>query len=288
MFSVSWWFVSPYFGGPEVTEATAEFDYEDASTIQGRGSITATERTLGGIRLRRALGAIADWRGSCLLLGCGAGRHNRALWHYRPDLALVGTDLSESAIREARRAGDGGVYLVADAAANPFPDGAFEIALLFDLLEHVPDVGRVVGEIARVLKPGGVFHGFVPLEAQPGTLFRALADSERIPIHRWKRDHVGHIQRLTTDDVTRAFRAHGLAPVDLSYSFGPIGQVHDIVDYWGRERLRHEPEGRSAALTRLAQRAVFFPTWRLAYWEAALLRRVPWATGLHFTAVKRA
>lgn len=263
------------------------FDYEDATTIQGRGSITATERTLGGLRLRRALAAVADWRGACVLLGCGAGRHNRALRYYRPDLTLVGTDLSIGALREARRAGVGGAYLVADAAANPFPDGAFDIALLFDLLEHVPDVDRCVAEIARVLKPGGVFHGFVPLEAQPGTLFRALTASRRVPIHRWKHDHVGHIQRLTTVDVTQVFRGHGLVPVDLSYSFHAVGQIHDIVDYWGRERLRREPEGRGAALTRLAQRAVFFPTWRLSYWEAALLKRVPWATGLHLTAVKR-
>ena len=266
---------------------TGDFDYEDATTIQGRGSISATERTMGGLRLRRAFEAIADWTGDCVLLGCGAGRHNRALRQHRPDLALVGMDLSMSAIAEAVRAGDGGAYLVADAAAIPAADGAYDIVLLFDLLEHVPDVGRCVAEIARVLKPGGVFHGYVPLEAQPGTLFRALNDSHRLPIHQWKHDHVGHIQRLTTDDVTATFRAHGLAPVDLSYSFHLVGQVHDIVDYWGRERLRQTPAGPSAMLTRAVQRAVFFPTWRLSYWEDTLLRRVPWATGLHLTAVKR-
>jgi len=266
---------------------TVDFDYEAATTIQGRGSITATERTLGGMRLRRALDAIADWTGECVLLGCGAGRHNRALHHYRPDLALVGMDLSTSAIAEAVRAGDGGAYLVADAAAVPAADNAYDIVLLFDLLEHVPDIDRCVAEIARILKPGGVFHGYIPLEAQPRTLFRALNDNRRIPIHQWKHDHVGHIQRLTTDKVNTTFRAHGMSPVDLSYSFHLIGQVHDIVDYWGRERLRETPDGPHAAFTRAVQRVVFFPTWRLSYWEDALLRRVPWATGLHLTAVKR-
>jgi SAM-dependent methyltransferase len=264
-----------------------DFDYEDATTIQGRGGISPTERTIGGLRLRRAFDAIAGRTGVCLLLGCGAGRHNRAIHHDRPEVTLVGVDLSVSAIREAVRAGSGGAYLVADAASIPAADGSYDIVLLFDLLEHVPDVGRCVAEIARVLKPGGLFHGFVPLEAQPKTLFRALTRSSRIPIHQWKHDHVGHIQRLTTASVTQTFRAHGMEPTDLSYSFHLIGQVHDIVDYWGRERLRQEPEGRKATVTKAVQRVVFFPTWRLSYWEDTLLKRNPWATGLHLTAVKR-
>ncbi len=263
-----------------------DFDYEDDATIQGRGGISATERTLGGLRLRRAYDAMAGQTGRCLLLGCGAGRHNRAIHRDRPDLALVGADLSVAAIREAVRAGNGGDYLVADAVHTPAPDGAFDIVLLFDLLEHVPDVAVCVAEIARLLKPGGIFHGFVPLEAQPKTLFRALTHSHRIPIHQWKHDHVGHIQRLTTESVTAVFRDHGLTPTDLTYSFHLLGQVHDIVDYWGRERLRKQPVGRRAAVTKAVQRVVFFPTWRLTYWEDTLLKRNPWATGLHLTAVK--
>lgn len=271
----------------EVLTPEVDFDYEDATTIQGRGGISPTERTIGGLRLRRAFDAISGRTGACLLLGCGAGRHNRAIHEERPDLTMVGADLSVSAIREAVREGRGGAYLVADAASVPAPDAAYDIVLLFDLLEHVPDVERCVAEIARVLKPGGLFHGFIPLEAQPKTLFRALTGSKRIPIHQWKHDHVGHIQRLTTERVTETFRAQGMEPTDLSYSFHLIGQVHDIVDYWGREQLRRNPDGRKAAVTKAVQRVVFFPTWRLSYWEDTLLRRNPWATGLHLTAIKR-
>ncbi len=271
----------------EPPSSVLNFDYEDATTIQGRGGISPTERTIGGLRLRRAFEAITGYTGSCLLLGCGAGRHNRAIARERPDLTLVGADLSVSAIREAARAGNGGAYLVADAAHVPATDGSYDIVLLFDLLEHVPDVGRCVAEIARTLKPGGLFHGFIPLEAQPKTLFRALTGSKRIPIHQWKHDHVGHIQRLTTESVTTTFRAHGMEPSDLSYSFHLLGQVHDIVDYWGRERLRRKPVGRTATVTKAVQRVVFFPTWRLSYWEDTLLTRNPWATGLHLTAIKQ-
>src|SRR5947208_1288643 len=91
--------------------SAVDFDYEDATTIKGRGGISATERTIGGLRLRRAFDAMAGHTGRCILLGCGAGRHNRAIYAARPDLTMVGADLSISAIQEAVREGLGGEYV---------------------------------------------------------------------------------------------------------------------------------------------------------------------------------
>lgn len=39
----------------------------------------------------------------------------------------------------------------------PLPDASFDAVYCCDVLEHVDDVGRTVREIARVLRPGGVF-----------------------------------------------------------------------------------------------------------------------------------
>ncbi len=39
----------------------------------------------------------------------------------------------------------------------PFSDALFDIVVCCDVLEHVDDVPRVIGEIARVLRPGGIF-----------------------------------------------------------------------------------------------------------------------------------
>jgi SAM-dependent methyltransferase len=38
----------------------------------------------------------------------------------------------------------------------PFGDGRFDVVLAFSVLEHVTDLHRSLGEIARVLKPGGI------------------------------------------------------------------------------------------------------------------------------------
>lgn len=48
-------------------------------------------------------------------------------------------------------------YLVGFGEDLPFPDAAFDIVLCCDVLEHVQDVSKVIQEIARVLKPGGIF-----------------------------------------------------------------------------------------------------------------------------------
>jgi len=60
--------------------------------------------------------------------------------------------------REGRA--DGRISLmVADASHLPFTDGSFEACFDFGALHHIPAWRRAVAEVARVLKPGGVFAG---------------------------------------------------------------------------------------------------------------------------------
>jgi SAM-dependent methyltransferase len=86
-------------------------------------------------------------------LGCGEGRVAR-------DLAgrghrVVGIDASPTLLAFARDADSAGRYLIADAAALPFPDGTFELVVAYNTLMDFDDLHGAVREAARVLVPGG-------------------------------------------------------------------------------------------------------------------------------------
>ncbi|MDI3339106.1 MAG: methyltransferase domain-containing protein [Sphaerobacter sp.] len=263
-----------------------KYHVEDPTKIQGRDEVRPGERSLAALRLEHALAALAGIHGQLLLLGCGAGRYLRAIARARPDLTLHGADLSRSALREAQWRAPRHHLVCLDASLLPYRDGAFDAVLFFDLLEHVPEHRRMLAEVARVLRPGGVLHAFVPLEGKRDTVYHLLGTSRWLPLNRWKRDHVGHINHFTPEQVFHAVWEAGLVVERRSYGFHLASQIHDLVDYWQRERVSGGGGVLPLALVRLIARAVFIPTWRLSYLEDRLYHGRHLAAGLHLTARK--
>ncbi|MGI8968537.1 MAG: class I SAM-dependent methyltransferase [Chloroflexota bacterium] len=85
-------------------------------------------------------------------LGCAFGFGTRYLV---PRYGAFGHDLDATSIARARNLSSGIVFTEGPADHVPYPDGWFQGVLLLDVLEHVPDEGAVIAEIARVLRPGG-------------------------------------------------------------------------------------------------------------------------------------
>ena len=115
-------------------------------------------------------------------VGCGTGEDVRALAGLvGPDGRVVGFDASRSLIAEAGRrttAEYGAVeFIVGDAHALPFDDGAFDAARIERTLQHVENPGRVLCELVRVVRPGGVI---VACEPDWGTLVLDAADPELV------------------------------------------------------------------------------------------------------------
>lgn len=101
-----------------------------------------------------------DLRGKRTLdVGCGGGL--LAEEFARLGCAVTGIDPSgkslEAARDHARQEGLAIEYRQGVGEQLPFPDGEFGIVYCCDTLEHVEDLAKVIGEISRVLKPGGVF-----------------------------------------------------------------------------------------------------------------------------------
>jgi SAM-dependent methyltransferase len=86
-------------------------------------------------------------------LGCGEGRAGavlRGLGH-----RVTGVDVAPSLAALAAETGDYEGVRVADAAALPFADGAFDLVSAFMSLQDMDDPGAALREAARVLEPGG-------------------------------------------------------------------------------------------------------------------------------------
>ena len=66
---------------------------------------------------------------------------------------VVMVDISPRMVELAR--GRGVEALVGDAAGLPFEDGSFDCVVAAWMLFHLPDIDRGLGELARVLRPGG-------------------------------------------------------------------------------------------------------------------------------------
>jgi len=99
--------------------------------------------------------------GSALEVGAGSGRLLIRLGQERP-FRLVAVDYAPYAVRAVRenlrRSAQPGDALFGDALALPFADASFDVVLSGGLLEHFREPGPVIGEMIRVLRPGGLFY----------------------------------------------------------------------------------------------------------------------------------
>ena len=92
-------------------------------------------------------------RGQTLEVGCGEGRVTRDL--AKRGHRVVAVDATAKLIRLARDADPDNAYLRCDAAALPFADESFDLAVYYNSLMDVDEMELSVREAARVLRPGG-------------------------------------------------------------------------------------------------------------------------------------
>lgn len=94
--------------------------------------------------------------------GCGTGRFSEVVADFGAR-SVVGVDLSRAVFHAAKLlAGRGDhMFLQASLEELPLPDACVDVAFSIGVLHHTPHPERAVREIARVIKPGGVFAGWV-------------------------------------------------------------------------------------------------------------------------------
>jgi malonyl-CoA O-methyltransferase len=231
----------------------------------------AYERAAGlqrevGARLLARLDLIKLTPGRILDLGCGTGFCARELRRRYRQAEVVGLDIAPAMLREARRH-DGWLrrarWLAGDAERLPFADAGFDM-VVSNLALQWCDPDRVFQEVARVLRPGGVF------------MFTSFGpDTLRELRHAWAAvDGAPHVHGFIDmhdlgDALVRARLAEPVMDVDrLTLTYKDVMSLLRELKDIGAHNVAH---GRPPALTGKAR----FARFRAAYQSQACDGRIP-------------
>jgi SAM-dependent methyltransferase len=157
-------------------------------------------------RFVRSLGHVER----ALDLGCGDGRLTSEL----DATELTAADVSPVALERARRRlPDARLVELEPDGVLPFEDGAFDLVLCTETIEHVRDVQLLLSEIRRVLRSGGVFAAttpaHLPLGRRPDPLSPHLRSFSRRSLRRLLDQlgfEVGSLRRSSGTLLARATR----------------------------------------------------------------------------------
>jgi SAM-dependent methyltransferase len=163
-------------------------------------------------------------------LGCGAGRH--AFEALRRGARVVAFDYDEAELKDVAamaaaldQAGEipapgGSATTCGDATRLPFPDGSFDRVIAAEVLEHIPGDEAAIGELARVLRPGGTMAVSVPAWLAERICW-ALSDEYHAPFVDG-----GHVRIYSASELRAKLHGVGLEPRHAHHAHG----IH--APYW--------------------------------------------------------
>ncbi len=92
-----------------------------------------------------------------LEVGCGTGMLSRRVLQRFPDLSLILTDLAHGMSQYSQEQFPASPVCDADAANLPFIEQSLDLVVTSSVYQWLNDLPNAFGEVARVLKPGGLF-----------------------------------------------------------------------------------------------------------------------------------
>jgi 2-polyprenyl-3-methyl-5-hydroxy-6-metoxy-1,4-benzoquinol methylase len=187
------------------------------------------EKVVATTRSQRvsAVTAVTDKRskGALLDVGCAYGWFLEVARERGWD--VTGVEATPETANVARQAGlDVHVGTLEDAA---YSDASFDVVCLWDVLEHVPGVDAFLGEIRRILKPGGL------LAVQSPNIRSVMA---RQAGERWSwllLPH--HVWHFTPATMKQTLEKRGFAVARLTTWEPPEAFVNDLQLYKRHPRL---------------------------------------------------
>ena len=247
---------------------------------------------LNVLKLKYALEDLKGVSGKLLEVGCGAGGMAKAIKFYRPDLEVVGIDISAEAIYEAKKDPQGIRFLKADINnLSQFENESFDAVAMFDVLEHLENPLSALRQIYRILKPKGIVVALVPLDGSLWTVHGLFKVFGFIP----KKKYAGHKQQFVRQDVVQLFNRAGFNLKKERYSQHLFHQLVDFiyftclyirgknVPYSIESYLNQSGQKKGRLALNLAKSLVA----RISYCESICFQFIP-GLGWHVLAIKNA
>ncbi|HEY3227817.1 MAG TPA: methyltransferase domain-containing protein [Roseiflexaceae bacterium] len=159
-----------------------------------------------------------------------------------PGKCVFGIDPIRGDTHEAAGRGIYAGLSVANGAALPFGDGEFASAISNCVLEHVIPLDETLREVARVLRPGGIFVASVVGNRFPeyllGTALLNAAGLDGSRYGRWFNKIAYHFNTFSADGWCARFAAAGFEMVTMRpYISAAALKLFDFSHYYGAPSL---------------------------------------------------
>jgi ubiquinone/menaquinone biosynthesis C-methylase UbiE len=191
--------------------------YQDMSSDAYRACFTYSRKRLDAL-IERYLPDRGDGI-KVLDVGCGTGHYMARLRSRGFDVA--GVDGSEEMLLHAQQNNPEARLECADVDHIPFAAAEFDYVLCIEVLRYLPDISGVIGELSRLLKPGGIALATAasPLNLNCYYLINRIASSYRIRGLVPLRQYFHGSRRLSRSFLESGFdavRVHGvyLGPIN--------------------------------------------------------------------------
>ncbi len=209
----------------------------------------AYERYIG--RWSRPIGAMfLDWLAQPTGLrwvdvGCGTGALSASVLERNTPSGITGVDLSEGFLGVARATieNDRASFKLGDAQDLPLEDAEADVAVSGLVLNFVPDKGRALQEMRRIVSPGGAVAVYVWDYSGEMQLIRYFWDavSELFP-DAAEKDEGKQFPICKPEPLAELFRTAGLHAVEACALDTPT-VFADFDDYWSPFLAGQGPAG---------------------------------------------
>lgn len=166
------------------------------------------------------LNIIPNKKLTLLDVGCGNGIITKDIAEHKPNLNIIGIDISPKAIKEARKICPKGKFFEINEDGNfPIQDSSADFVFCSEVIEHIFDTSKFFGELNRVTKRNGKILLTTPYHNVVKNILIALFGFE---------NHYSptgaHIRFYTKKSLVCTLKKHGFVPTKISFygRFFPI------------------------------------------------------------------